>query len=144
MESGENVFRRLDENRERLEVLVAEAHARIEEDEAKHKDKGSRRRKRASIRKPTPPLPVYTSWDHLDIESAVQRRQQQHQKATGNDYSGASSPVPSLMSAEEENPDDHKENTLLDHELGESNDSTGSGAVIAAVAALCQLSSCGA
>jgi hypothetical protein len=139
LDAGENVFQMLEDNRERLEVLLAEAHDRIQETEAvMGKCKTPKRRKRTSARKPTSPYPSFAaSWDHFDSDAAVRMRQE---------GAADSSPVPSLTHEDppgqhislEQSPE-HTSWAIPDDESSAG----GTGAVIAAVAALCQLSSCG-
>lgn len=145
LDAGENVFRRLEDNQERLKVLVAEANQRIKVKEARTNQLLRKKRKRASTRKPlsseAPVLP--TSWeDHPLVEVEDHALSGNDQKETNP----AASPVPSLASAPPEDPPGLYGSPVpwdtnldaVEQESGEA--SSGAGAVIAAVAALCQLS----
>lgn len=129
VDAGENVFLRLQDNRERLKVLVDEANRRIEaKQEAQTPQVPKKKRKRTSTRKPAPvTVPAFASpWEMIHGHS-------KHRKS--EDAPTVS--IPSSPSSSADPPGVHASQ--------QQDDSTetakgGSGAVIAAVAALCQLS----
>jgi hypothetical protein len=148
MDAGENVFLRLEEHRDRLKVLVSEANQRIDEkEEAKANLSPKKKRKRA--RKVRDGDLVQT-WDGTPGKA--------------HPPCAAGSPVPSLSSVFAEDPPGshspyHAADVLgimdrRDLATGHSSvafrgaysssllevPAAGTGAVIAAVAALCQLS----
>ena len=165
--AGENVFRQLSENRERLRILVAAANERIrqmEEENAKHKgrhqstlDKKKNKRKRASTRKhPCPLSRAAIDFDTLhdqDVDWAIDcaiRSSPNHFERL-RPVSGTNSPITSLngdspaicssqLSSAHGTPMCSSPPLEMATRVG-SDETGGSGAVIAAVAALCQLSS---
>ncbi|CAB9501141.1 expressed unknown protein [Seminavis robusta] len=157
LDAGENVFLRLEENRERLKSLVEEANLRIDRKEAKANllSPNKKKRKRASTRKPSEPYSaLITEAAPWDQPHESWRKPNSTQCSTAS-----SSPVPSLLSASEDppcvslQPPEQNDTTMERRSSASSCTSAttgqaaprnvpvaGTGAVIAAVAALCQLS----
>lgn len=177
LDAGENVFRKLEDTRDRLRILVEDANHKIREKESQISG-SKKKRKRASTRKPSlSTSPDSINWDSIhdvDVELAIDCAI--HRPKDPPTISGGSSPALSLVGVPAENPPGmytsqlHHQQALsnaaaavmnLSSEAGSSPRSSyygsptrsppsemtdsglpngGTGAVIAAVAALCQLS----
>lgn len=136
VDAGENVFQRLEDNRERLKVLVDEANRRIEAEEAKSMQNSKKKRKRTSTRKPPSPVavsPFPSAWD-LIHGLTQQRRSDDTPAIPSSPSSGSAGDPPGVHASQQDD-------SMLGASLTKTTTlDTGSGAVIAAVAALCQLS----
>ena len=173
LDAGENVFRRLDDNRDRVKLLVAEANSRIHEEQVAKaqamdlKELAKKKRKRTSTRKQQSQTftPLTSSFDHIDaaMEAATAALEERHTMHHHDRPSNSGSPVPSLLSASHEDPPGSYQYSFAAHEEfhhlhptlqpgyvppnrspgGMDIPLAGTGAVIAAVAALCQLSASG-
>lgn len=135
VDAGENVFQRLEDNRELLKTLVEEANRRIEEADAKTNQVSKKKRKRTSIRKPPAPITAPTFPSPFELIHGT-CKSQEPLSAPPSPSSACSEDPPGVHASQQ-----YDEAVRIQEAKKRRRElDAGNAGVIAAVAALCQLS----